>query len=69
MPIASLLRPSVRPSEAALPLDFSLSADAIRSILRHARPLGHREEPDELISVSGSCTTRWYARCGRNTWW
>ncbi|HYA47742.1 MAG TPA: class I SAM-dependent methyltransferase [Burkholderiales bacterium] len=49
MPIASLLRPSGHtldksPSSAR----FGLSAEAIRTILRHARPLGHHESPQEL---------------------
>jgi hypothetical protein len=46
--IASLLRsPARTPEEMPVP-GFSLSADAIRDVLRHARPLGHYEDPHDL---------------------
>ena len=49
MAIASLLRlPEHTPRESLPSTPFSLSAEVIRTILRHARPLGHHEVPDEL---------------------
>jgi predicted O-methyltransferase YrrM len=49
MAIASPLRPpGHEPGEAPSPTHFSLSPELIRSILRHARPLGHHEVPHEL---------------------
>lgn len=48
MPTASLLRPPPPSADRALVPGFSLTPELIRTILRHARPLGHHENPKEL---------------------
>src|SRR2546423_5785137 len=44
MPTTSLLRPPSRSIDGTLVPGFSLSLELIRTILRHARPLGHHED-------------------------
>ena len=44
MPTTSLLRPPSHPLEGTLVPGFSLSPELIRTILRHARPLGQHED-------------------------
>jgi hypothetical protein len=49
MAIASLLRsPGHTPDQSPPSTRFGLSAEVIRGILRHARPLGHHENSQEL---------------------
>ena len=54
MAITNLLRtPAHLPDDATSP-GFSLTPDLIRTILQHARPLGHYETSDEPPTVSSS---------------